>query len=75
MKKKQLLVKHAASAFEPGIANEIESEIASYINCKTTDDNPLEFWRRNDSNFNKKHSYRSETALARKQCKRKTVGC
>jgi hypothetical protein len=46
-----LLVKHAASAFEPGIANEIESEIASYINCKTTDDNPLEFWRRNDSNF------------------------
>ena len=49
--KKQLLVKHAASAFEPGIANEVESEIACYINCKSTDDNPLELWRPNESNF------------------------
>jgi hypothetical protein len=29
---------------------------------------------RTTAKYNKKHSYRSETALARKQCKGKTVG-
>ena len=53
--KRKLLNKYCTGAFEPGLANEIDIEVFSYLNYKVIEvyqfNNSVQLWKHNEKNF------------------------